>query len=198
MSNKNVTTENKDLAKYITTIVGVDRTVQRYWDDEKNNFLDIFTCDDPIDSNVKFYGTIGLSDYSNEIKMNDGSLKNVPIEFLMTGYKTFDKVPNIISTCGFYLRKNKWECQPGSVFKSMVEMYYKETNMKHILFTAPYLWEEKLVPLVLETKTVNWLLGVPISDSELNYRNEHGVSALEDLFEKNEVDIFDLNRKSVL
>ena len=64
------TSENIKLAKYITTIVGWNRTVCTYWDDANENYIDIFTCDDPIDSEAKFYGTIGLSDYPNEMPIS--------------------------------------------------------------------------------------------------------------------------------
>jgi len=197
MENKTVSIENKELAKYITTIVGINRTVYGYWDDKNENCIDIFTCDDPLDLNVKFYGTLGLSDYPNVIEMKSGD-QHIPVELLMAGYKSYDKIPNILSTCAFYLSKDKWACQPGSVFMRMVDFYYKK-EMQHIMFIRPFLWADKLEPLKLESKTVYWLLAVPISEAELQYRNQNGFNALERLlFEENEVDIFDLDRKSVI
>jgi hypothetical protein len=196
MANKMVSNENKELAKYITTIVGINRTIQRYWDDKNENCIDIFTCDDPIDSEVKFYGTVGLSDYPNIIEMKNGN-ENIPIELLVSGYKKYDKIPNILSTCAFYISKDKWNCQPGSVFMRMVDFYYKK-EMQHIIFVPPFFWEDKLEPLTLEAKTVNWLLAIPISESELQYKIKNGFDSLQDLFEKEEVDVFDLDRKSVI
>jgi hypothetical protein len=76
--------------------------------------------------------------------MKDGSFKNLPVELMMAGYKLFDKIPNILSSCAFYLIKNKWTCQPNDIWKSMVEMYYTSSDMNHILFTPPFLWEDKL------------------------------------------------------
>jgi hypothetical protein len=136
MAEKTVSNENKEIAKYITTIVGINRTVQRYWDDKNENCIDIFTCDDPIDLNVKFYGTIGLSDYQNIIEMKNGN-KNIPIELLITGYKKYDKISNILSTCAFYILKDKWNCQPGTVFMNMVDFYCKK-EMQHIMFVPPF------------------------------------------------------------
>jgi hypothetical protein len=196
MEQKVVSTENKELAKYVTTIVGINRTVQRHWDDKNENCIDIFTCDDPTDSEVKFYGTIGLSDYPNIVEMENGN-KNIPVEMLMTGYKVYDKIPNILSTCAFYISKNKWNCQYGSVFMRMVDFYYKK-EMRHIMFVSPFFWEGKLEPLKLESKTVNWLLAIPISELELQYKIKHGLENLQSLFEKNGIDVFDLERKSVL
>jgi hypothetical protein len=196
MEQKAVSNENKELAKYITTIAGINRSFQKYWDDKNENCIDIFTCDDPVDSKVKFYGIIGLSDYPNIIEMKNGN-KNIPVELLIAAYKEYDKIPNILSTCAFYLSKNKWTCQPGSVFMRMIDFYYKK-EMQHLLFVPPFLWDAKLEPLQLESKIVNWLLAIPISESELQYKNKNGFNSLQNLFEENEIDIFNLNRKSVI
>jgi hypothetical protein len=196
MAEKTVSNENKEIAKYITTIVGINRTVQRYWDDKNENCVDIFTCDDPLDLNVKFYGTIGLSDYQNIIEMKNGS-KNIPIELLISGYKKHDKMPNILSTCAFYILKDKWNCQPGTGFMNIVDFYYKK-EIRHIMFVPPFFWENKLEPLKLESKTVNWLFCAPISETELQYKVKNGFEELENLFEKNGVDIFNLDRKSII
>lgn len=193
-----ISKQNKNLAKYITTIVGINEKIDRYWDEATINFIDIFTCDDPIYPNIKIFGTIGVSDYPNRIEMKDGNFQDIPIELLIAGYKEFDLLPNILSTAGFYITKEKWDCQPGSVFMRIVDMYYENSEMKHIMFVPPFLWENKLAPLHLETKTVHWLLGIPISDKELEYRMRNGASALEDLFQEKDIDIFDINRKSVI
>ncbi len=190
--------ENIKIAKYAAPILGINPSARKYWDDDKNNSLDIFTVQDPIDSSVNFLGTIGVSDSENLIEMKDGSKKNIPVELLITGYKKYDRIPNVLATCGFYIIKDKWDVQPGSVFMRMVDMYYPDTEMNHIMFTSPFLWEDKLKPLELDSKTVHWLLAIPISQSELEYKNKQGTSALEDLFEENEIDIFDLNRKPVI
>lgn len=77
-------------------------------------------------------------------------------------------------------------------------MYYEDSEMKHLIFVSPFLWENKLMPLDLGTKTVNWLLCIPISENELEYRMKNGASALEDLFQEKDIDIFDINRNSVI
>ncbi|WP_336703638.1 suppressor of fused domain protein [Chryseobacterium indologenes] len=189
--------ENKNLANYITNIVGINKIIDRHYDKEKKNFIDIFTCDDPLYPRIKICGTIGISDHPNKIEMNNNSFKDIPIELLIGGYREFKMLSNILSTAGFYIN-NGWECQSGSVFMRIVEMYFETSEMKHIMFTSPFLWEDKLQPLKLETKTVYWLLCIPISDKELEYKMENGTSALEDIFQEKDIDIFDINRKSVI
>ena len=70
--------------------------------------------------------------------------------------------------------------------------------MKHLFFTSPSLWQDNLETLDLETKKVAWLMAVPISEAERQYKEANGADALEDLFEEHQVDILDLTRKSVV
>ena len=196
--SKQASEENKILSNYITTIVGINKMIDRHYDENKKNFIDIFTCDDPLYRRIKTCGTVGLSDYPNKIKMNDNSFKNIPIELLIAGYKDCNMLAHILSKSGFYIINKSWECQPGSVFMRIVEMYNETSEMKHIMFVSPFLWANKLEPLKLETKTVHWLLCIPISDKELEYRMENGASILEDLFQEKDIDLFDINRKSII
>ena len=193
-----ISNENKDLAKYITDLVGTNRTVQRFWDEEKKLSSDIFTCDDPQNKQVKFYGTIGLSDYPNVIARTDGGSMNIPVELLMVGSKEFDLVRNLLATCSFYIMTDKWQCQPGTVFMKMIETYYPDSEMKHVYFTSPFLWEDKLKAVVYQTKTVHWIQAIPISESELNYKKEKGGMAFEKLLKESEFDCFDFNRKNLI
>ena len=192
-----VSQDNIKIARFVANAIGFKPQVFPYWDDDKKHSIDILDLVDPLDSNKKFYCTIGISDFPNLIDMKVGE-ENIPVELLITGYKEFDKVPNILSTCGFFIMKNRWTSQPGSIFKDIVQTYYADVDMKHIMFTSPFFWQDKLQPLELESKVVNWLLAVPISDKELLFKNENGVAALEALFDKKETDVFNLNRKSVV
>ena len=193
------TEHRKKIAHTVAGAIGFNPQVKNYFDTDEKHSIHLLTVTDPIDSLVKFYCTLGVCESPNMIEQNNDSFKDIPIELLMTGYESFEKVPNILSTCAFYIIKDKWECQPGTVFKRMVEMYYPDQVLKHILFVPPFLWEDKLGPIQLsDDKAVNFLLAVPISDNELAFREQHGRAALEDVFEEKQVDVFDLNRPSVL
>ena len=69
--------------------------------------------------------------------------------------------------------------------------------MKHVMFSEPFLWDD-LSNIEQEDKVITWLMIVPISDAELQYLKEYGSDALETLFEEKNIDIFDLERKSVV
>ncbi len=69
--------------------------------------------------------------------------------------------------------------------------------MKHILFTEPFLWAD-LTGLETEDKSIHWLLLVPISDAEFKFLQNNGSEVLEDKFVAEQIDIYDLGRKSVI
>lgn len=76
-------------------------------------------------------------------------------------------------------------------------MYYPDSEMEHVIFTSPFLWE-KLKTIDFPDKKVTWLLALPISTKEFLFAEKEGTEALEDLFEKNDIDIFDVRRNSIL
>jgi hypothetical protein len=187
---------NKKIFKFIAGAIGFEPHVFKYKDENETHSIDILDLIDPIDRNVKIYCSIGLSNYDNIVEMKNGN-KNVPIELLMATNIKYDKVPNILSTCCFYVIKDNYNCQPGTVYKHMVGMYYKNSNMKHILFIRPYLWEDKVGDYKTDNKAIHFLMGVPISDKELEYKLKNGS---DDLMEKivEGGDIYNYNRKSII
>jgi len=192
-----VSQDNIKLARFLAGAIGFEPNVYPYYDDGESHQIDILSLKDPIDELVGIYSSIGLSDYENLVAVSDGK-NNIPIELMMTAYTRFESATNILSTCCFYIIKDKFECRPGAVFMRMVEFYIKDSPMKHIYFTSPFLWQEKLDQLHLDSKHVAFLLCIPISDRELQYKLEHGDDALESLFQDNEINIYDLYRESVL
>ena len=119
-------------------------------------------------------------------------------EILMTGFSRYKEVANILSSCAFFVMKNGWECTYANVFETLVEMYCEDKDMKHILFVKPYIWKDKLEGFKIGAEPIEFVLAMPISQKELEYKMKFGMDALEDLFEKRGVDICDIDRKSVV
>lgn len=191
--------DNIQLAKRVAGAIGMEPHVYAYYDEEEKHMLHVLDCKDPLDNEIKFYCTIGVSDKRNNIEMKDGSFKNIPVEILMAGNRSTDKWGNIISTTGFYITKNGWPAQPGTIFKHIVNDYIPDTHLPHILFVTPFPWEDKLATTMhLDGKSVNFLLAMPVSEAESNFLEENGFSALEHLFEQSEVDYQDPFRPSVV
>lgn len=93
---KEVTEIDKKYFRYVSQAIGVNSEVFAYYDENETHSIDILSCDDPTDSEVKFYSTIGLSGYPNPINIKDDSVVNIPVELLMAGYKEYEQIPNIL------------------------------------------------------------------------------------------------------
>jgi hypothetical protein len=126
-----ISQDNIKMVRFISNAIGIDPHVHAYYDENEETSFDILSVTDPTDNEVMFYSSIGISDHPNLIEMKSGEMNNISIELLITGYKDFDKVPDILSTCGFYIIKDNWTCQPYDVSKNMVDLHYPQKEVKH-------------------------------------------------------------------
>lgn len=109
----------------------------------------------------------------------------------------YEYYPNVLATCAFCVINSNFSIFHREVFRDIIKMYYPESEMKHILFVSPFLWED-LKTLDFQNKKVAWLLAVPISENEYRFAQKKGKNSLEHLFEQKEIDIFDVERKSII
>ncbi|MBD8037386.1 suppressor of fused domain protein [Solibacillus sp. A46] len=189
-----ISNENKIIAKTALHAFGGKPCVSKYWDENNVSNIDMLsTVNRPFDG-VSSYSTIGLSDHSIELTVDETPLRIEIVGAIATGYKQY---PNILASCAFCIINSKFSVSHGSVFRDIIKMYYPNTEMKHILFVSPFLWED-LNTLEFPNKKVAWLLAVPISENEYLFAQEKGTDTLEELFEQEEIDIFDLERESIL
>lgn len=169
--------------------------VMSYLDESENYKVDLYIGNDRPDIGIVTYSTIGLSEYS--IDLIDQRNREIRVEFIGVCNSEIPQFPNIIASCAFNIMKDHYSCRPGMVNPNIIEEYYSGLEMKHIYYTIPYLWND-LQGLEMDDHIVNWLLAMPISDNEWTYLQENGIDRFEDLLEQNDVDIFDINRKSIL
>jgi hypothetical protein len=186
---------NKMIARTVLDIFGGKPNVWSFVDDNKINSIDILSCNDTPVKSVTSYSTVGLSDFTIGLQVGDIPLGLEMVGACRTRYEFF---PNILSTCAFFVINSGFKCRPGSTLKNIVDMYYPGNIMQHVLFLPTFGWRKEFMTLEFSTKRVTWLLLVPISDKELDFSTEKGIDALETLFEEKQIDIFDLERKSVL
>lgn len=189
-----VTKANKIIARTALEAFGGKPSVSKYWDENNVSNIDILSTIDRPYEGVTSYSTIGLSDYSIGYSVDEKPLR---VEIVGASATMFELFPNILSTCAFNIINTKFPITHGEIFKGVVRMYYPDSEMEHVLFTSPFLWE-KLNSLDFIDKKVTWLLAVPISTKELLFAEREGTEALEDLFEEKDINIFDISRNSVI
>jgi antitoxin YqcF len=191
----NASFENKAIANKIATAVGGAPSVTRFWDDGKKKHIDLLLLADRPTRGVTTVASLGLSDIPLYFKDKEYPTR---IEILGCFQSQEDLFPNIISTASFNIIKDNWFCAPGIIYPDIVSMYYPDYSMKHLYFTTPFLWENSLVTIDMPSKKVSFLLGIPISEKERNYVVEYGSVELEAIFERENINIFNLRRESTL
>ncbi|MBG9917225.1 suppressor of fused domain protein [Bacillus sonorensis] len=190
-----VSTENKVIAKTLLKAFGGKPKVTKYWADHHHSSIDILSVDDRPEEGIISFATLGLSDYSIDYEVNGKPLR---IEILGAIDSSSEIFANVLSTCAFNVINSNFSCALGAIFRDVIKMYDSNTEMEHVLFVSPFLWEDDLESLEFANKNVTWLLAVPISEEEYLFARENGSEMLEELLEKQQIDIFDIKRKSVI
>jgi hypothetical protein len=191
-----VSAEHKSIAKYLAHAFGRDQfRVVEMVHNTLPLTIDILWCKDAPGEGVTAYGTVGLSDY--DLLLNGRSYP-VRVELVGANASTEDnRFGLVLGSAAFTAIRSQQLVYPGVVMSNIVRTYFPASTTPHLFFTAPFLWEERLKCLELDTRKVAWLLSVPISEAESSFLHQHGPDALETLFERNNIDIFDLSRPSI-
>lgn len=183
------------IAKTISQVVEGTPKVLEYTDQNGVSKIDVYIGENRPYEDVTTYSTIGLSNYDIGLKSNDD--KDIRVEFIGACESKFAKFGNILSSCAFNVINDHFSCQPGTIYPNVVNEYYDDLSMKHILFTDPFLWEN-LEYIETPGSHITWLMTVPISNNEFEFAKNNSVEELENLFAEKEINIFDLNRESVI
>jgi len=183
----------KIIAKTELSIIGGKPEVFAYYNNDKTKKIDIFSSKERPQSGVTTFATIGLSETDFGLISDNKKLR---IEFIGACNKTIVEYPNMIATAAFNFMESE-KCTYGSVAFDVISEYLKDTEMKHFYLMTPFLWED-LKTIVVDDNYVTWLLCIPISEREREFLETNGSDALEDEFEKNDINIFDIYRKSVV
>jgi len=190
-----ITKDNKAIAMKVAKAFGGKPSVQRFWDEGDKNFVDILQCLDRPQDGIISYSTIGLSDAP---LYNDGNEYPARLEIVGACGGGFASFNNALATAAFCVINSKWFCYPGAIFSDILSMYNMSSSMKHLFFVPPFLWEKSLETMAIGNKSVAWLMAIPISNEERTFSEKYDPGALEDLFEEKQIDIFDLERQSVV
>lgn len=186
---------NKGLARESAKVFGGKPKVTRFWDDDHKSSVDLLSCEDRPTRGVTSYSTVGLSDWP--LYRGD---EEYPARLEMVGAcaTASERYANALATAAFCIINSQWFCYPGAIFPDILTMHEASSTMRHLFFVPPFLWETELETMTLESKTVAWLQAVPISEQERELVDSSSPDALETLFEEHEIDVFDLDRPSVV
>jgi antitoxin YqcF len=187
--------ENKTIAKTLVKVFGGKPSVNFWWDEPETTSVALLKCENAPEKGINSYATVNLSDHP---LIMDGKEYPARVEIVGACAASAEEFPNVLTTCAFNIIKDKWFVAPGVIFPGVVDMYDLSDTLSHILFVPPFVWNDEPRTMEFPTKTVAFLQAVPISDAERDFANENGPDALESLFEEHQIDIYDINRASVV
>lgn len=195
MGERNFSEDDNAIYQTVETNFGRKAAISHHRDEHQKNVIVLAAAKNCPRQAIHSYATIGLSNHS--IGVVFGSIP-LGVEMLGACRQEFEKFPDMLAAVSFDILGTKTRFHPGAVVKDVISRYYPQLEMKHILFVPPYGWNQEFLTLELKTKRVGWLMALPISEAEWKFYKESESGELEELFAENQVDMYDLGRKSVM
>lgn len=191
-----VSSQQKMLAGHTALAMSAEKPpIFQYWDENRQNSVCILEAANRPQDGITSYATIGLSDHP---LMFQGREFDARVELVGACGSAFPGFANVLATAAFCVVNSGWFCAPGIIFPDLVSMYKASVTLSDIYFAHPFLWEEELKSTLIEDRRVAWLLAMPISKAESAYAQSYGPEHLEARFAEMDIDIYDLNRASVI
>jgi hypothetical protein len=187
----------------VSTCIGGDQKPFSYFKSEDSS-IDILFCKDSPAPQLLTCATLGLVNHEGKFTSNG---KNVRVELLgLSTTKFGDTLGRVMARLYKSIVDRNLTCGYGVVYSHVLGDLLPDSEMEHILFTTPPLfWKDALGTLDLDDSTIlTWLYAMPVSEQEKDYIVRSGddfreaMVNLQEQFTLKKVDVFDLNRKSVI
>lgn len=168
--------------------------IETFYSDDEQACVEIVGCPDSPFGGVTSYSTLGVYQCENLLTADD---KDLNVEFMGICDSRNQWFDGLLSTCAFAMIKGKVRAHPYEVYKDIIPVYQPNIDMKHILLIPPFSLKHDLGVIETDTRVITWLMLNPISDSEFAYMQKNGYEKLLDVFVEEDIDVYDLYRKSV-
>lgn len=186
----------KKMAKITADAFGVEKPpISHLWDEKNISDVYVLAAVDRPQKGVVSYATVGLSESP---LIRDGMEFGTRVELMGACGRDFVDFDKIIATLSFCVINSKWFCAPGAIFPGVIDMHHLSDTMSDIYFTNPFLWGDEFKSMEIDGRLTAWLLAVPISKKETEFAVRYGADKLEDIFSEKNIDIYNLNRPSVV
>ncbi|MCC8068497.1 MAG: suppressor of fused domain protein [Ruminococcus sp.] len=187
----------------VSKTVGGNQKPFSYFKTEDSS-TDILFCKDSPAQNYLTCLTLGLVNQKGKFQSNG---KNVRVELLgLSTNELGDTLGKIMATLYKNIVEKNLTCAYGVIYNHVLDELLPNSDMKHILLTTPPLfWKESLGTINLDDDNIlTWLYAMPISENEKNTIVDSGdgfkdaMVHLQEQFTLKNVDVFNLNRKSII
>lgn len=167
--------------------------VHEYWDAGEQNSVAVASFEETPQAGLVTFSTVTMHQVHNDL---DG--KDIRVELLGVTEAGSEVMANVLSSAGITMAKDGWLVAPGVVFPDVVTRYLPDTTTPHVMWTEPFVREELSTVEVEGAGSVHWLMGLPLTDAEVELLHDKGRDALEEALEAADVAWFDLGRASTV
>lgn len=192
-----ISQEEKLIAKYLETSLGKRPKFFIHRDEPTDPvYVAIGRVGDSPSHQLTALATNGISNYP--LYASDGSVYPDTRLELVGACETdqADEFEQMIFFSARTIIKQKWFCAPGTFLSNAVSRFGKFGDMQHLYFTTPFGFDGFSTERFGERK-VSWLSPIPVSSAEVQFARENSTEKLEEAFEENDVDWFNLKRASI-
>ena len=168
---------------YLGDYIGAD-----LYSDELHE-IQLLGFDEAIE-NCLLFATFGLSKYSEDI--------NNCCEIIMAVDRDYDQCAELLMNSVFYVVSNEMNFGRGILVDGIENInnnFYKQHNKAGIYFTENYIFPNSFVQIEDSCKMY---MAFFVSKQEANYIKKYGCEKFEDLLEKKNVDVIEIDRISII
>ena len=189
-----VSESSKQIAKLFAAKFGGKPAVNRFFNDNETSSTYILSCKESALERATVFATVGFSETP---LFFDGKPMTLRTELITVSPSGKDVMANALASAAFAIMRSGYEAYPGSLLPNILKENDIDGNLRHFLLAAPFLWSE-LDSFDIGGVSIAPLLAVPITDEEMAAVAVDGITEFEARANTMSLDLFELNRGSVL
>ncbi|KFI32326.1 hypothetical protein CG51_02885 [Haematobacter missouriensis] len=156
----------------------------------------LLTVEDSPEPGVESHATLGLS--ALPLRLDDGTIADHGAEIVLASI-VGEEGAGLLADIAQQVTEHGKALVPDMILTDALKgRAGVAPHLRHILLSAPFLWNTPPAPLRLPERLVLFLQAIPISEAERALAAQDGAERLEDLLEEAEADILDFERESVV
>ena len=185
---RELTAHERAVVGHLRALVGGEVRVAQYRDEQERPTVAVCLAKDWPDQGITTYATAGLS--AVEVRPGLGAE--------LIGPGAVEQYGDVLATAATFVLREGWKPRPDVVFEEVARIGWPDTTLPHLLLVDPGLYQRRgLETLHTADRAVAFLQPLPISDAELEVVRDQGASALHELLEQADADVYDPRRPSV-
>lgn len=148
---------------------------------------------DSPQAGVTTWATVAASFFPSGYRTPDD--RPISVEFVAGIDSRWRFIGDAVAACAFEVGPPN-DVRPGTVYRNAIGDRHPQATTPHLMSVPPFLWNS-FASYSDDDVYVTWLQLVPVTEEEAAYCLAHGFDALDELFGREQPDLFSIERESV-